>query len=123
MTTAVFLDTYALVEMSKDNPSYDKYKQVRFVTSDFNLAELYYVLKRNNYSEAEAYYAFVSRFSMRPNKDSLRKAALMKLNKDKGPKNFSLIGCVGYVLAMDHGILFVTGDKEFEKMENVEFIK
>ena len=30
---------------------------------------------------------------------------------------------IGYTIAKSHGVKFLTGDKEFEKMANVEFIK
>lgn len=34
-----------------------------------------------------------------------------------------MVDCIGYVYAKENGLRFVTGDKEFEGMENVEFVK
>ena len=31
--------------------------------------------------------------------------------------------CIGYILAKNIGIKFLTGDKEFENLDNVEFVK
>ena len=38
-------------------------------------------------------------------------------------ENLSFFDCVGYVFAQEHGLIFVTGDKAFEKREGVEYIK
>ena len=38
-------------------------------------------------------------------------------------KKISFFDAVGYVYARENNFKFVTGDKEFEKMKNVEFIK
>ncbi len=31
--------------------------------------------------------------------------------------------CIGYIFAKQLGIKFLTGDKEFENLDNVEFVK
>ncbi len=33
------------------------------------------------------------------------------------------IDCIGYVIARRMGVLFLTGDKEFEGLESAEFVK
>ena len=38
-------------------------------------------------------------------------------------KNMSMTDCISYMQAKELGIKFLTGDKEFEDLENVEFIK
>ena len=40
--------------------------------------------------------------------------------KDRG---VSITDCVGYIMAREMGIKFLTGDKEFEGLEGVEFVK
>ena len=40
--------------------------------------------------------------------------------KDRG---VSITDCVSYIIAKKLGINFLTGDREFEDIENVEFIK
>ena len=39
--------------------------------------------------------------------------------KDRG---VSITDCVGYIMAKKLGIKFLTGDKEFEKLDGVEFV-
>jgi hypothetical protein len=41
---SAFLDSYAIVEMAKDNPRYDEIERESVSTSKFNLLESYYVL-------------------------------------------------------------------------------
>ena len=38
-------------------------------------------------------------------------------------KDISMTDCIGYFLAKSLGIKFLTGDKEFENMKDVEFVK
>jgi len=43
----------------------------------------------------------------------------MKSNKS----NLSYVDCIGYILAKELKVGFLTGDREFEGMDNVEFVK
>lgn len=38
-------------------------------------------------------------------------------------KELSTADCVGYAYALKNGLTFLTGDKEFEGLLNVEFVK
>jgi len=56
----------------------------------------------------------------------MRAGHVMKIasfRKGQSKKKLSYIDCIGYVLAKENGIPFVTGDMQFEGMANVEFIK
>ena len=50
-------------------------------------------------------------------------ASEMRIRERKNGKKLSLIDCLGYVLAKSLGVKFLTGDREFEGMDNVEFVK
>ena len=63
------------------------------------------------------YYRFVVDFD----KEVIEEAAKMKLVLNK--RNVSMTDCIGYVLSRRLGIKFLTGDKEFEDFEDVEFVK
>jgi predicted nucleic acid-binding protein len=41
----------------------------------------------------------------------------------KKEKELSIPDCIGFVIAKRLGAKFLTGDKAFEKKENVEFVK
>lgn len=38
-------------------------------------------------------------------------------------RNVSMTDCISYIMSKKLGIKFLTGDKEFEKLDNVEFVK
>ncbi len=116
-----FLDTYALIEIIDENPAYEKYLDFECSTCVFNLYELaFQMLKRNEALAVESFSRFL-RFSIRIEDEWLLEAARFKmLHKKKG---LSYADCIGYVAAMKSGTVFLTGDKEFKGMPNVEFVK
>ena len=48
-----YADTYALVEILKGNPAYERYAGEELITSEFNMLELAYALTRD-YGEEKA---------------------------------------------------------------------
>lgn len=117
---AFFFDTYAIVEITQKNPNYAGYFDETITTSLLNLIELYHaILKDSNEDKArETYYKF--RNSPIPISDEIIfKAMKLKLKN----KKLSYVDCIGYTLALENNLKFLTGDKEFEGMGNVEFVK
>ena len=55
------------------------------------------------------------------NKNIIKKAAEFRLKHKE--RKLSMTDCVGYILALELGIKFLTGDLEFKDMENVEYVK
>jgi len=47
----------------------------------------------------------------------------MRFRYENKQKNMSMVDCISYFQAKELDIKFLTGDKEFEGMENVEFVK
>ena len=45
--TGYFMDTYALIEITKGNKNYEKFIDMPLSTSVLNLYELYYILLRD----------------------------------------------------------------------------
>jgi len=122
LCNSVFFDTYAFFEILKGNPNYSKYSSYKIITTKLNLFELYLGLLRDVDEEKaelefERYYGFIVNFDGEVLKEAAR--LKMKLNK----RNVSMVDCIGYSLARQLGIKFLTGDKEFEGMDNVEFCK
>ncbi len=117
-----FFDSYAFFEILKANERYGKYKETEIVTTKLNLFELYFgILREKNEIEAkeilDIYYPFAIDFD----KEVIEEAAKFKNEFNK--RNVSMTDCIGYILAKQLGIKFLTGDKEFENLENVEFVK
>jgi predicted nucleic acid-binding protein len=46
----------------------------------------------------------------------------MKFRIENRKQNLSFFDCAGYVFAMENGMTFVTGDREFRNMKGVEFV-
>jgi predicted nucleic acid-binding protein len=117
-----FFDTYALIEIIHGNSNYAKYRNTKIITSKMNLMELHYrilCIYGNEYAET-AYQKFL-KFVVEIPDEVIKKANKFKyLNKKR---KLSYIDCVGYVLAKVHNVKFLTGDKEFKDMPNVEFVK
>jgi len=122
MNEKMFFDTYAIIEIIKGNKNYEKYKNYNIVVTKLNLFELYYNLTRD-YGEENAkiffekYYNFIIDF----NKNTIINAAKMRLFFKK--QHMSMADCIGYMTAKRFGIKFLTGDKEFEFLSDVEFVK
>ena len=117
-----FFDTYAIIEIIKENKAYVKYSQEILTTSILNFGELYYALLRDfNEAIANEWRRKLEQSLMLVDADIIAKAMLFK-QKHKS-KNFSFIDCVGYTLAKENGLVFLTGDKEFEDLDNVEYVK
>lgn len=117
-----FLDTYALIEIAKGNKKFEEFLQKELFTSIFNLYEFYFVLLRDFNEEIakEFFYQFKSRI-IQIRDEHIFKASRFKLDKVK--KELSYADCLGYVMALEYGLRFLTGDKEFENLDNVEFVK
>lgn len=123
MTKTFFFDTYALIELGKNNPGYRSYKEgVKIVLTELNLLELtYFLLREGKRNEIDEIFEKLSRFSVPYDKDILVSAAEMKF-KYKTEK-LSFVDCIGYELARRHGCKFLTGDEKFRNKKNVEFVK
>jgi len=117
-----FLDTYALIEIVKGNINYKKYLELEFFTSIFNLYEFYYsLLKDFNEEIAKRFFEQFRNRVLDIKDEHIFKASEFKINNKK--KNFSYADCLGYAIASAYGLKFLTGDKEFENLDNVEFVK
>lgn len=123
MTEEIFFaDTYAIIEIIRGNPNYSEYTDSVLVTSKLNLMELYYHLLHDfDKDTAERYFKVYSRFVMPISNNSIRNGMQFKLAHKK--EKVSYVDCVGYALALELGIRFLTGDRKFEDKDNVEFVK
>ena len=118
----VFLDTFAIMEIIKGNESYAKHLDSELFTSLLNLYEMYYnLLKVMDEKESKDKFFQFKQF-LTPINDShiflasefRRKSARLKL---------SYVDALGYSIAKEEGMKFLTGDRAFEGLDNVEFVK
>ena len=114
-------DTYALIEIIKGNKYYLPYLNSRIIINNFIFAEICYVLFRENYSNADNYLDKYEKFIVSLNPKTIKEA--MKFRHKNKNKNLSIPDCVSYFQSRELNIKFLTGDKQFRNMENVEFVK
>ena len=117
-----FLDTYALIEIIKGNKNYQKFLESELFTSIFNLYELYFsLLKDYNEQTAKKFFKQFRNKVLQIRDEHIFEASKFKLQNIK--KKLSYADCVGYTMAFNSNLKFLTGDKEFKDKENVEFVK
>lgn len=118
-----FYDTYALAEYVGANPAFKKYfKDHEGVTTRLNLMELHYGLLRDSGEEkANLVYDSLLPLTIEFGDETIKKATKFKLERKSS--NISYVDALGYQLALERKIKFLTGDKEFKGMPNVEFVK
>ena len=122
MTSLLCFDTYALVEIAKDNPKFTKFNTEHFVITDLILAEFYGVLLREyNDKTAEYWFKKMSPYAQHVPKELLKEA--VKFRFKNTAKNFSFFDAVGYIYSAKNSHKFLTGDKEFEGLPGVECVK
>lgn len=115
-----FLDTYALFEIVRGNEKYAPYAKSHGVTTIFNIAEFNYNLKKE-ISQKEA-NLLTDRFRSKTVKvlwQDVKDAMDLKIKH----KKMSIPDVIGYMVARRLGIPFLTGDGDFEDLENVELVK
>ena len=119
----VFLaDTYAIIEIINGNKNYKKFENCRLLTTKFNLVELYYSLLQDFGNVlASQYLLMYSRLMISITYNSIRYGMAFKLKHKK--EKLSYVDCIGYAVARENGIRFLTGDEKFRTKENVEFVK
>jgi uncharacterized protein len=119
---AYFFDSYAVMEILKGNKNYDNFKDSEIVLTKLNLFEIYHnILKQFNEELAEEIINKYKIFAVDFDENVIKESAKFRIENIK--KNISMTDCIGYVLAKNIGIKFLTGDKEFENLVNVEFVK
>jgi predicted nucleic acid-binding protein len=123
MNKSFFFDTYALIEIGKNNPNYEPYREdVKIFISMLNLTEIvYFLVRENREDEIDEIFNKLSKFCISYDKEIITNAAKMKYRYKK--EKLSMADCIGYELAKKHKCKFLTGDEKFREKENVEFVK
>ena len=116
-----FFDTYAIIEIIEENKSYEKYKEEEIINSILNVGELFYALQKADEKTADIWYEKLKQSAIMIDAEIIKKA--MKFRIENKEKKFSFIDCVGYTLAKERNLRFLTGDEGFRDIDNVEFVK
>ncbi|MBI4918502.1 PIN domain-containing protein [archaeon] len=123
LMNTLFWDTYAFVRAIEGGHDYNKFiKGYSIITTRLNLMELHYTLLRtHNKRIADTYYERLKKYAVKFEDEIIKKSNIFKLINKK--KKLSYVDCVGYILAKEQGIKFLTGDEGFKDLDNVEFVK
>ena len=117
-----FFDTYAIVELIKGNPHYFAYADAIIITAQFNMVEFYNsLLVDHSVAVARAVYLKYKECVKPIDNETIFDA--VELRRKHKKRNISYVDCIGYAYAKRHNMKFLTGDKEFENLPNVEFVK
>ena len=117
-----FLDTFALVEIAEESPSYGKYLDSDAITLKENLVELYYIILRK-YGQGEADRALVSFSGIAMDLPLSIIAKAMLFRSSYKQRHFSYIDCLSYFYALENKRIFLTGDRAFQGLESVEIVR
>ncbi len=121
MTDKFVYDTYALIEILNKNQNYERYVDKEAIINIFIFTEFCYQLIRGQERNIEEYLNEIEPAIMRISANLIKKAIHFRYLHKK--RKLSMTDCVSYFQAKELGVKFLTGDKEFQRMENVEFVK
>ena len=109
------------MEILEENKNYEPYLESEVVINNFIYAELCYNLFRNNIKNSKIILDKYSKHISSVKPEWIEKAMMFRLEwKDR---KVSVPDCVSYIMAKNLGLKFLTGDKEFKGVKNVEFVK
>lgn len=115
-----FYDTYALIEIFNGNPKYKKFEDYKIYTSIMNFYEFYYsALKEFNEKMVENWRRQINLIFIKITEEDIVEASKFRLKNIK--ERLSYIDCLGYALALNNNMKFLTGDEKFENKRDVEF--
>lgn len=122
-----FLDTWALIEILRDNPAYRRISSAdRFATTRLNLMEMAFWLRVRDMDAASPYRDFLPHVYTPSDDTMLQAVEFRKAHPEPakpGRYRFSYVDAIGYTLARELGIPFVTGDRDFRELPGVEYLR
>jgi len=120
-----FYDSYAIFEYLKGNQKYQKYFDDPIgITTRFNLMEVFYHLYKEEGEEYanEIYNSFLT-VCIEVSDEQIKNAMKLRKSLKDDKLNISFVDAIGYSIAKENGLLFLTGDEDFEHLPSVEYVK
>ena len=124
--TRFFYDSYAVIEYLNGNQNYRYYfEEADGVLTKLNLMEVYFrILVKNGSRAGKDVLKSFSRYLIDFDIQAIEGALKLRLElKDSKRVDISYADALGYYLARQRGMKFLTGDKAFKTLESVEFIR
>lgn len=121
--TIFFYDSYAVIEYLNDNQRFKPYfEEHTGILTILNLLEVYYsVLQEAGREKADTVFDTLFPLVVEPTKETVKRSMQFRLLHKKD--DLSYADCLGYGVALERGIKFLTGDSKFKDVTQVEFLK
>lgn len=117
-----YFDSYAIIEALEGKDGYAPYANQVMTTSAVNLCEAYYFYLREGRGPEFLDFLEKGAFDLLEiTSATALEAARFRHGRRK--QHFSYADALSYALAQAHGLIFLTGDKEFRDLDGVEFVK
>ena len=81
----------------------------------------YKFIRESGLEKADFYIDRFANFRKELDADTIKEAMIFRVQHKK--KNLSPADCIGYTMAVKLNLKFLTGDRQFENMDNVEFVR
>jgi uncharacterized protein len=123
--TQFLYDSYAVMAYLSDNPNYRSYfEESNGYLTKLNLMEISYrTLELHGAKAATEVVNLFAKYTFDFGASDIVGSTKLRLKLKKEDRNISYADALGYFLALKNKLMFLTGDREFEGLENVEFIK
>jgi len=130
MPRRLFFDTYAMIAIAHKEAAFEPYLDAEPVTTWWNVTEFYFISRRDGVPQATA-ELIARRYRpccVEPKDSTYFSAAEFRLRhrfRDSSGKfkRVSYADAVGYQVSLSQGIPFLTGDRGFKSLANVEFVR
>ncbi len=109
------------MEIIEGSKQYNSYLDAEIIINNFTFAELCYNLLKDKRLNPESYTKKYAKHIVSVAPDWIEEA--MKFRFSWKDRKVSIPDCIGYVMAKKLGVKFLTGDKEFRNLENIEFVQ
>ncbi len=113
-------DSFALIELRKQNPHYISYKTTNLIITENALLEFsYYLLREQKDAKQtiEQFWQYTRQITQTVAYASIKMKYALR------DKKLSYADCLGYCLARELNVPFLTGDKQFKDLPNVEWVR
>jgi hypothetical protein len=125
MSDSFFYDSYAVLAYASGHPLYAKYFDDNdgFLTK-LNLMEVFYrSLEIYDSRVATDMINGFSKYLIEFGMDDIKNSMKLRLDLKRRGHNVSYADAVGYFISKKMRIKFLTGDRAFEKLSGVEYIR
>lgn len=120
-----FYDSYAVMAYLSDNPAYRVcFEENDGILTKLNLIEVAYrTMELHGEEAATQVVTLFAKYVIDFGPMDIVASTKLRLELKREGRNISYADALGYYLAIKNKLKFLTGDREFEGLDGVEFIK